>query len=159
VACALVAALALPAAGALAVARAHRSDAGLPSRLPPTTIAHLSRFLTAHQDDAAYELASPTVFRAAPIIVHDARPVLMLTSIKGRSLISAQRLARLVAAHRVRYALLGRSACATAPPGRCAPAVRWALHHARDVGAAADVPPGTLYALSPTPIRHARART
>ncbi len=158
-ACALVAALALPAAGALAIADAHRSDAGLPSRIPPTTIAHLSRFLTAHQDGAAYELASPTVFRAAPIIVHDVRPVLMLTSIQGRPLISAQRLARLVTTHRVRYALLGRSACATAPPGHCAPAVRWALHHARDVGGAAGVPPGTLYALSPTPIRHARERT
>jgi 4-amino-4-deoxy-L-arabinose transferase-like glycosyltransferase len=156
-ACALVAILAVPAAGGVAVARAHRSDAGLPSRLPPATIARLSRFLATHDAGAPYELATPTPFRAAPIVVSDARPVLILTNVDGRPLTTAHRLAGLVTRGRVRYALLGRSACATAPPGRCAPAVLWALHHAHDVSAAAGVPPGTVAALTTASRRLARA--
>jgi hypothetical protein len=58
----------------------------------------------------------------------------------------------------VRYALLGRSACATAPPGQCAPAVRWALRHAHDVSAAAGVPPGTIAALTTASPSIARAK-
>jgi 4-amino-4-deoxy-L-arabinose transferase-like glycosyltransferase len=156
--CALVAVLALPAAGAVATARAHQSDAGLPSHWPPATLARMSAFLTAHRGTATYELASPTVFRGAPIIVHDAQPVLMLTSIEGRPLITAQRLADLVAGGRVRFALLGRAACSTAPKGHCAPVVRWALRHAHDVSAAAGVPPGTLYELSSAPRAHRSIR-
>jgi 4-amino-4-deoxy-L-arabinose transferase-like glycosyltransferase len=157
-ACALVAILAVPAAGAVAVARAHRSDAGLPSRLAPATIVRLSHFLAAHDAGAGYELAAPTPFRAAPIVVQDARPVLILTNVGGRPLMTAHRLAGLVARGRVRYALLGRSACATAPPGQCAPAVRWALRHAHDVSAAAGVPPGTIAALTTASPQLARAR-
>jgi 4-amino-4-deoxy-L-arabinose transferase-like glycosyltransferase len=159
VACALVTILAVPTASAVAVARAHRSDAGLPSRLPPATIARLSRFLAAHDKRAAYELATPTPFRAAPIVVHDARAVLILTNVDGRPLMTAHRLAALVARDRVRYALLGRSACATAPPGQCAPAVRWALRHAHDVSAAAGVPPGTIAALTTASPQLASARS
>jgi 4-amino-4-deoxy-L-arabinose transferase-like glycosyltransferase len=154
--CALVAILAVPAAGAVAVARAHRSDAGLPSRLTPATIARLSHYLAAHNAGTGYELAAPTPFRAAPIVVHDARPVLILTNVEGRPLMTAHRLAGLIARGRVRYALLGRSACATAPPGQCAPAVRWALHHAHDVSAAAGVAPGTIAALTTAPPHRAR---
>ena len=157
-ACALVATLAVPASGAVAVARAHRSDAGLPSRLPPATITRLSRFLAAHDTGAVYELATPTPFRAAPIVVHDARPVLILTNVAGRPLMTAHRLAGLVARGRVRYALLGRSACATASPGHCAPVVRWALHHAHDVSTPAGVPPGTVAALTTASPQFTRAK-
>jgi 4-amino-4-deoxy-L-arabinose transferase-like glycosyltransferase len=142
---ALVAVLAVPAAGAVVTAREHASNAGLPSRLAPQEVARLGAFLGAHRGTATYELASPTVFRAAPIIVRDGRPVLMLTSVAGRPLLTAHRLAGLVAGGHVRYVLLGRGACATAPRGHCAPAVRWALHHSADVSVAAGVAPGTLY--------------
>jgi hypothetical protein len=114
-------------------------------------VAGMSRYLIAHQGTARYELASPTVMRAAPLIVHDGRPVLMLTSINGRPLLSAGRLARLVAAGDVRYALLGRGACTKS----CAPAVRWAVRHGRDVSRAAGLPRNTLYALRTAPV-HAR---
>jgi hypothetical protein len=161
---ALVAVLAVPAAGAVTVARRHQSDAGLPARLTPGQVTRLSAFLIAHQDGARYELASPTVDKAAPLIVRDARPVLMLTSQAGRPLLGAGALQRLVAQGAVRYGLLGPGACATAAPGRCAPVVRWALRHAHDVSAAAGLPPQTLYALradavtAPAPAA-ARART
>jgi len=146
---ALVAVLAVPAAGAVTVAREHQSDAGLPARLTSGQVARLSAFLLAHQDGARYETASSSVDKAAPLIVHDGRPVLMLTSQAGRPLLTPAQLQRLVAQGAVRYGLLGRGACATAAPSRCAPVVLWAVHHAHDVSAAAGLPPQTLAALGP----------
>ena len=145
--CAALAVLAVPAAGAVTVAGQHRSDAGLPSRMTAGEVSRLSAFLVGHQGGARFEVASPTVVRAAPLIVHDGRPVLMLTSLDGRPLLSAGRLAGLVSGGQVRYALLGRGACATSAGRPCAPAVEWAMRHARDVSASAGLPAGTLYAL------------
>jgi hypothetical protein len=110
-------------------------------------VARLSAFLVRHQGGARFEVASPTVVRAAPLIVHDGRPVLMLTSLDGRPLLSAGRLAGLVSGGQVRYALLGRAACATSAGQSCAPAVAWAMGHAHDVSSSAGLPAGTLYAL------------
>jgi hypothetical protein len=94
----------------VSVAREHRSNAGLALDVPPA----LSTFLASHQGAARYEVASSTVFRASPLIVRDARPVLMLTSYHGRPLLSAAALAGLVSAGEVRYILLGRGDCAAA---------------------------------------------
>jgi 4-amino-4-deoxy-L-arabinose transferase-like glycosyltransferase len=144
----LVAVLAVPASGAVTVARQHRSDAGLPLHTDPARLAALSRFLIAHQGNARYEVASPTVVRATPLIIRDARPVLMLTSIYGRPLLDAAHLKSLVASGQVRYALLGRASCTATG---CPSAVRWARTHARDVSAAAGQKPGTVYRLTTTP--------
>jgi 4-amino-4-deoxy-L-arabinose transferase-like glycosyltransferase len=142
VACALVAALSVPLASSVSVAREHRSNAGLALDVPLA----LSTFLVSHQGGARYEVASATVFRASPLIVRDARPVLMLTSYHGRPLLSASALAGLVRTGEVRYILLGRGDCARTG---CAPVVRWAHAHARDISRAAAVgPPGTLFELS-----------
>jgi hypothetical protein len=139
--CALVAALSVPLASSLTVARAHRSNAGLALELPPA----LSTFLISHQGSARYEAASSTVFRSSPLIVRDGRPVLMLTSYHGRPLLGAARLAQLVAAGEVRYILLGAGDCTAAG---CAAVVRWAHAHAHDISRAAGVGPrGTLYEL------------
>jgi 4-amino-4-deoxy-L-arabinose transferase-like glycosyltransferase len=138
----LVAVLAVPAAGAVTVARQHRSDAGLPLRTSPARLAALSHFLIAHQGGARYEVASPTVIRAAPLIIRDARPVLMLTSLYGRPLLDGAQLRQLVASGQVRYAVLAAAGASDA--------VRWARAHARDVSAAAGQPHGTLYRLTTT---------
>jgi 4-amino-4-deoxy-L-arabinose transferase-like glycosyltransferase len=151
--CALAAALAVPASAAVRVAAQHRSNAGLPSRLSPDRLATLSTFLRAHQGGAKYELVSPTVARAAPLIARDGRPVLMLTSLYGRPLIGPRRLRHLVATGQARYALLGARACTASAVPVCAPAVRWALAHSVDVGADAGVPRGMLYRLTTTPAR------
>jgi 4-amino-4-deoxy-L-arabinose transferase-like glycosyltransferase len=147
VALALVAVLAVPGAAAVAVARHHRSDAGLPLRTDPARLAALSRFLIAHQGPARYEVASPTVIRAAPLIIRDARPVLMLTSLYDQPLLGPAGLQRLVATGQVRYALLGRTSCTRRG---CPAVVRWARTHARDVSAAAGQPRGTVYRLRAT---------
>jgi 4-amino-4-deoxy-L-arabinose transferase-like glycosyltransferase len=140
---ALVAALSVPLASSVSVARQHRSNAGLALEAPVA----LSTFLTSHQGSARYEVASATVFRSSPLIVRDGRPVLMLTSYHGRPLLSAARLQQLVAAGDVRYILMGSGDCA---PAGCAAVVRWARAHARDISRAAGVgPPGTLFALTP----------
>jgi 4-amino-4-deoxy-L-arabinose transferase-like glycosyltransferase len=143
----LVAVLAVPASAAVTVARQHRSDAGVPLQTDPATLAALSRFLIAHQGHARYEVASPTIVRASPLIIHDGRPVLMLTSLYGRPLLSAAQLERLVATGQVRY-VLGRPACAASG---CQDVVRWARAHTRDVSAAAGLPRGTVYRLSVKP--------
>jgi 4-amino-4-deoxy-L-arabinose transferase-like glycosyltransferase len=143
---ALVAVLAVPTSAALAVARQHRSDAGLPV---PTPAAALSSFLIAHQGSARYEVASPSVARAAPLIIRDARPVLMLTSLYGRPLLDAAQLRQLVASGQVRY-LLGRGSCGSTS---CGSAVQWARTHSRDVSAAAGLPRGTLSRLTTTRTR------
>jgi 4-amino-4-deoxy-L-arabinose transferase-like glycosyltransferase len=150
----LVAVLAVPASGAVTVARQHRSDAGVPLRTDQAALASLSHFLIAHQGRARYEVASPTVIRAAPLIIRDGRPVLMLTSLYGRPLLDAARLKSLVAGGQVRYALLGRASCTAKG---CPDAVRWARAHARDVSAAAGQRPGTVYRLTTTPTARAGA--
>jgi 4-amino-4-deoxy-L-arabinose transferase-like glycosyltransferase len=150
----LVAVLAVPASAAVKVAGQHRSGAGVPLRTSPTRLAALSSFLIAHQGRARYQVASPNVVRAAPLIIHDARPVLMLTSLYGRPLLDAARLKQLVATGQVRYALLGRSSCSSRG---CASAIRWAVAHSRDVSAAAGQLPGTVYRLTKAPA-HGRAK-
>jgi hypothetical protein len=69
----------------------------------------------------------------------------MLTSLYGRPLLNPSQLAHRVATGQVRYALLGRASCSS---GGCAPVVRWALRHSRDVSAAAHQPAGTVYRLT-----------
>jgi 4-amino-4-deoxy-L-arabinose transferase-like glycosyltransferase len=140
-ACALVAALSVPLASSVTVARQHRSNAGLAVAAPTA----LSAFLTTHQGSARYEVASATVFRSSPLIVRDGRPILMLTSYQGQPLLSPAQLAQLVRTGQVRYALLG-GGCTKAA---CAPVIRWARSHARDISQAAGVGPrGTLYAFT-----------
>jgi hypothetical protein len=107
--------------------------------------------LIAHQGAARYEIASPNVIRAAPLIVRDARPVLMLTSLYGRPLLDAAQLRHYVATGQVRY-LLGKATCGS---GGCADVLRWARKHARDVSTAAGQPRGTLYRLTVAPAKGA----
>jgi 4-amino-4-deoxy-L-arabinose transferase-like glycosyltransferase len=146
--CALVAALSVPAASALTIVRSHISDAGLARPLPAAEVSALSRFLVPRQGHARYEVASSTVYRTSQLIVRDGRPALVLTSV-GHPLLTPRELAQLVAHGDVRYALLGRGTCAPRAVRPCAPVLRWALAHARDVSRAAGLgPPGTLYRLS-----------
>jgi 4-amino-4-deoxy-L-arabinose transferase-like glycosyltransferase len=146
----LACALALPAGFAAHVASQHRSDAGLASRMTSAQLASLSDYLAAHSRGTRYELASSAVFRAAPVIVRDGRPVLMLAAQPGHQLVTPQRLGALVANGSVRYALLSN---------RAIPSVTWALHHGHDVSRAAGLPRRTLYRLTATARPQATARS
>jgi 4-amino-4-deoxy-L-arabinose transferase-like glycosyltransferase len=143
-ACAVVAALAVPAATSISLAGSTRSDAGLATPLPPERVRVLSTFLLAHQRGATYEVASSSVFKAGPLIVRDGRPVLMLTSYQSRPLLTPAQLAHLVATGRVRYVMVGRARCTPGGTLACVPVVRWARAHSVDVSRAAGLPRGSL---------------
>jgi 4-amino-4-deoxy-L-arabinose transferase-like glycosyltransferase len=134
-ACALTAVLAVPTASALTVARDHGSDAGLFVQTPGLDA--LSAFLRAQQGHSRYEVASTSIMRAAPLIIRDGRPVLMLTA-DNRPLLTPAQLEQLVRNGQIRYLLIGTGA---------GPVFRWALAHAHRVRVP-GVPDGTLYQLS-----------
>ena len=120
-ACALVAALSVPAASALHVVRSHISDAGLARPLPTNEVAALSRFLIGHQGHARYEVASSTIFRTSQLVVRDGRPALVLTNVGGRAAAEPGRARPPGGRGDVRYVLLGAG---PARRGRRAPAPR-----------------------------------
>jgi 4-amino-4-deoxy-L-arabinose transferase-like glycosyltransferase len=143
--CALVAALSVPLASALRVVHSHVSDAGLAHPLPAGEVTALSHFLLPRQGRGRYEVASSTVFRASQLVVRDGRPVLVLTSVDGRQLVTPRELAHLVVAGDVRY-VLGRGTCARQAVRPCAPVLDWLRVHARDISRTSGVGgPGTLF--------------
>ncbi|MEO8687584.1 MAG: glycosyltransferase family 39 protein [Solirubrobacteraceae bacterium] len=150
VALTLVAALAVPVGTSARLVRTGAGDSGVAGRTPAATLEALSAYLRANQGRARYELASSSVAKAAPLIVRDARPVLMLTSLRGRPLLKPAQLAAKVQTGQVRFALIGRARCSPTGPGApgCAPVVQWARAHGADVSRDAGLPtPGALYRL------------
>ncbi len=141
--------LVAPVRASLALVASGASDSGHIGTVPVRETDRLSSFLRSHDGDARYELASSTAVKATALIVHDARPVLMLDTLAGRPLTSTRQLATAVRHGRVRYEL-------TAPCRVCSPADRWAHRHGRDVSRQAGLPRGTLLALSPRDLVKAR---
>jgi hypothetical protein len=89
--------------------------------------------------------------KAAPLIVFDPQPVLMLTSYRGRPLVSVPRLRALVASGQVRYFLIGRRCTGpSASTAACPATARWAQTHGVDVTPATGLPHrGLLYRVKP----------
>lgn len=147
---ALIAVLAVPFATSAHLAAAGSSSAGRAGAMPDRQVASLSRFLKSHQHGARYEVASSRVTQVTPLIVRDAKPVLMLTSLYGRPLTSVPELAAAVRSGNARYALLGRSSCGprAVHVSNCAPAVRWARRHGIDVSEKAGLRRGLLFQLN-----------
>lgn len=127
--------LAVPTGSAVAVTRGHRSDAGLV--VQTSGLDALSAFLKTHQGNSRYEVASTSVVLAAPLIIRDGRPVLMLTA-DGHPLLTPAQIDRLVRDGEIRYLLLG---------GGAGPVFSWARAHVRPVHVP-GVHDGTLYRLS-----------
>jgi hypothetical protein len=142
--------LAAPAGDAAHVIRAHLSDSGHPGAMPPARVRRLSAFLRGNQAGARYEFASAAATQAGPLIAHDGRPVVVLTSFDGRVLVGPSRLERLAAAGAVRYVLLGGS-CHTGHMrlAVCRGAARWTRSHGVDVSRAAGTYRGLVWDISP----------
>jgi hypothetical protein len=136
--------LLVPATSSVHLVSAGASSSGRPGYAPPARVAALSTYLTKHQGHAHYEVASTTVAKTGPLIVRDGRPVLMLTSLYNRPLLTATALADRVARKQVRFVLIGRGTC-TSHTARCPPVISWARNHSVDVSRAAHLPAGTLY--------------
>jgi 4-amino-4-deoxy-L-arabinose transferase-like glycosyltransferase len=148
------AALAVPLAVSVrAVARAS-TDSGRPGWIAPARVASMSRYLRAHDGDARDEVAAVAPSKAAQLIARDGRPVLVLTSVDGRPLVTPGALAAAVGRGDVRYAIMG-DRCSRAGTPACAPPARWVRAHGIDVSRAAGQPrPGFLYRLvARTPTR------
>jgi 4-amino-4-deoxy-L-arabinose transferase-like glycosyltransferase len=141
---AMVALLVIPAQQSIAIARTAASDSGHIGAMPPAEVAKLSRYLRAHDHGARYEVASATAVKAAALIAHDGRPVMLLDALARQPIVPAARL-RFDVLHRdVRYLLMA-SGCRA---GRCGQAVAWAQRAGVDVTRRAGLPGrGLLYAL------------
>lgn len=142
---ALVTVLAVPLTGALKVSGSATTDATKPGQ--PRVA--LSRFLTAHQGSARYEVASTSIGAADSLIVRDGRPVVMLTTIDGFPVLTPRQLAGFVRSGQLRYIVFQHGSCTPAAMGPgCAPVVRWAGRHVIDVSRAAGLPRGRVWRLT-----------
>ncbi|MDQ1702722.1 MAG: hypothetical protein QOF57_1974, partial [Frankiaceae bacterium] len=102
----VAAALAAPASQSLHLVSTHAADGGTLGAMPARNVTALSRYLTSHQRHATYEFAALEAHLAAPLIVKDARPVLILAGTPYHRLVDSRRLAREVTAGQVRYVLV-----------------------------------------------------
>jgi 4-amino-4-deoxy-L-arabinose transferase-like glycosyltransferase len=142
---AVAAVLAASLVNSVGAVAAHAEDSGTLGALPAGRLAALSDYLRAHSRGARYEVASLATSAAAPLIVKDGRPVLILSAL-GHPLVSVGELSRLVASGEVRDALLSGG---QQPVGEAALG-RWIRAHGIDVSLAAGQPAGRLYALAPS---------
>ena len=88
-----------------------------------------------------YELAVDEPIALSPLILHERRPILPLTSFKGIPAVPLSELRAAVDAGEVRYALIGVHVCRRVGDtnAACVPAARWVLRHGIDVSAAAGI--------------------
>lgn len=138
----LVCVLAVPLSAALRAVRLNVSDTNRLGVLHAGELQPLSAYLRAHQGSAYYEAAFDSGTKIGELVVRDARPILVLTTLNGRVFTPLARLRALAAAGRVRYAFLGSVCGPHSPPTNedCSAPARWVLAHGVDVSRAAGMP-------------------
>ena len=127
--------LALPVAADVHLIDNHSGDQAITPRFHTGLVGRIDRYLDRHDRVRRYELAASAPTVAAPFIVADHRPLLLLTTYNGRPLTTLAQLQQSVARGEVRY-LVTRGACPNLSHPElpaCAAAVRWAMAHGRDV--------------------------
>ncbi len=139
---ALTCLLAIPVWSSLRVVHENVSDTNRLGVLHPGELQPLSAYLRAHQGSAYYEAAFDSGTKMGELVVHDARPILVLTTLNGRVFTSVARLRALAAAGKVRYAFIDEGCGPHSPPtdADCSPPARWVLAHGTDVSKAAGMP-------------------
>jgi hypothetical protein len=149
---ALAAILAFPLARDARIIRSHSGVQAATPSLSPREVGALSAYLRTHAHGMRYEVAASSPATVAQLIVRDARPILLLTTINARPLTTLPQLRRDAAHGLVRY-VLTHGRCPVPPyhvlPA-CAKAVRWVTTHAADVTAQLGIPGerrGLLYRL------------
>jgi 4-amino-4-deoxy-L-arabinose transferase-like glycosyltransferase len=103
--------------------------------LSPTLVDPLSNYLLSHEDGARYEVAVSAPELAAPLIIRGLRPVLLLTSINSKPLVTLSELRADAARGAVRYVFIHGS-CPSAQDTNlpaCSRAAIWVRAHARDI--------------------------
>jgi 4-amino-4-deoxy-L-arabinose transferase-like glycosyltransferase len=143
--------LTLPAVRDVLLIRDHSHSQAAEVTLPASIVNPIERFLRAHQGATRFEFAATASTIAAPLIVLDHKPVLLLTTVSSRPLVTLAQLKREHAAGRVRY-VLNHGGCAppvTVRPA-CSQAMQYVRAHARDITALTGLPAtdtGLLYDL------------
>jgi hypothetical protein len=141
-ACALVSLLAVPFSAALRAVSENISDTNRLGVLHPGELQPLSAYLRAHQGNSYYEAAFDSGTRMGELVVRDARPILVLTTLEGRVFTPVARLRALAAAGKVRYAFIDGGCGPSSPstnPDCSAPAL-WVVANGTDVSRAAGLP-------------------
>jgi hypothetical protein len=138
----LVCLLAIPLSASLRAVRENVSDTNRLGVLHPGELQPLSAYLRAHQGSAYYEAAFDSGTKMGELVVRDARPILVLTTLNGRVFTPLARLRALAAAGEVRYAFIDGGCGPHSRPTNpdCSPPARWVLAHATDVSAQAGLP-------------------
>ena len=149
---AMVSLLAHPLSTSAQLVRGHVTDDSSNSPLPPAQEAALERFLQS-EPATRYQVGAAAPAKAETLIAHDGRPVLVLTSYRGRPAMTVPQLRADVLAGQVRWFVMDHR-CTTATPVGCAAPVRWVATHGRDVTRSAGIPGrGVLFELTPRTIR------
>jgi len=139
---ALLALLAIPLSTSLRDVRDNVSDTNRLGVLHAGELQPLSTYLRAHQGTAYYEAAFDSGTKMGELVVRDARPILVLTTLNGKVFTSVARLRALAAAGRVRYAFLD-TLCGPHSPASdadCTAPARWVQAHGVDVSRQAGLP-------------------
>jgi 4-amino-4-deoxy-L-arabinose transferase-like glycosyltransferase len=138
----LVCLLAIPLWSSLRGVRENVSDTTRLGALHSGELQPLSAYLRAHQGSAYYEAAFDSGTKMGELVVRDARPILVLSTLEGRVFTSVARLRALIAAGKVRYAFLDSLCGPRSPPtdADCTAPARWVQAHATDVSQQAHMP-------------------
>jgi hypothetical protein len=138
----LVCVLAIPLAASLRAVRENVSDTNRLGVLHAGELVPLSSYLRAHQGSAYYEAAFDAGTKMGELVVRDARPILVLSTLNGEVFTSVARLRSLAAAGAVRYAFVDTLCGAHSPPSDadCTAPALWVQRHGVDVSRAAGMP-------------------
>ncbi|MGO9750291.1 MAG: ArnT family glycosyltransferase [Solirubrobacteraceae bacterium] len=138
---ALACCLSFPIRESEAIVRSARSDSiGLPVH-PLSVEAAISRYVRPRTEGIRYELAVDDPLQLAPLIIHDARPILPLTSFLARPLVSLAQLRQAARSGAVRYALVGSYPCTgVRHRAACVPAAMWIRRYGINVSTQAGIP-------------------
>ncbi len=145
----LLSVLAIPAWASVRAVKQNVSDTNRLGLMNPRELSELSAYLRAHQGSARYETAYDAATTMGSLVVRDARPILVLTTLNARVLTPVARLRALVAEGEVRYAIL-TSRCGPHTPrteADCSAPALWVRAHARDISRQVGLRPGLLWLL------------
>jgi len=137
-----ICAFALPLRIAVGLVQDHEYDSGIAGVFAPRELDAISNYIAARRDGARYEFVVADPSTVGDLIIHDAQPILSLTSYNQHELLALGRLAALVREGQVRFAYIGGPCI----PGdklelpRCSPGAAWVRAHGIDISRTVGLP-------------------
>jgi hypothetical protein len=131
----MAALLAFPVVRDVLLIRDHSGAQAAEVTLSPAIVSRIETYLHTHKGGTRYELAATSATIAAPFIVDDAQPVLLLTTVNAQPLVTKAQLQHDVATGQVRYEV-NHGGCTVATfsiRAQCTPAMQWVRASSRDI--------------------------